>query len=125
MLGATIKVLGATIKDCPYMPIFWFQSKGVTAIFGFLGIQTFRFGLIGIQTFRFGLESKPSDLDWNPNLQIWIGIQTFRFGLIGLQGFRFGLIGIQTFRFGGTSLESKPSDLEGLHWNPNLQTLII
>ncbi|MDM8562097.1 hypothetical protein QUF54_01965 [Candidatus Marithioploca araucensis] len=27
------------------------------------------------------MESKPSDLAWSPNLQIWLGVQTFRFGL--------------------------------------------
>jgi hypothetical protein len=41
-----------------------------------------------------GMESKPSDLAWSPNLQIWHGVQTFRFGM-----------------------ESKPSDLA---CSPNL-----
>jgi hypothetical protein len=36
---------------------------------------------LGVQTFSFGMESKPSDLAWSPNLQIWHGVQSFSFGM--------------------------------------------
>jgi len=58
------------------------------------------------------MESKPSDLE----AEVFHGIQTFRFG----SGSISWNPNLQIWKY---FMESKPSDLEVISWNPNRKTL--